>query len=386
MGRREIDPRPEVEVLGSGSPPAPTQRVELQGRRPGRRGRGAALVAAVAAALAIGLAVDGSDDGSATGGERRASTTTTTESRRTTTTPVTVAGTGPVFEEETGGAVVLLGNQTTRWTWVDLDTGTRGAVEINGYDGPFGVAVRGGVVVQGPGGAMFRPVPEGPAVPLGPADQIVASGDPDAVWLLTGPADGAGDSTARLVDLAARERAVVLLPVRYVVGGTENGLLFAAGGRVYHATPDGIRPIATGDVVGSAADQAVVVACDDRAECALERIDVVTGHSLRYESLVDGYQNGYYTSSPGPGGAMAIIAYGPSEPTLVWFDATGRRVGSVKVARSTGLPVWLPGDLGLLVPTGRGLQRVRLLAGNVVLEPVERLADVSVENSFVIIP
>lgn len=43
MGRREIDPRPEVEVLGSGSPPAPTQRVELHARRPAGRARGAAL-------------------------------------------------------------------------------------------------------------------------------------------------------------------------------------------------------------------------------------------------------------------------------------------------------------------------------------------------------
>jgi hypothetical protein len=353
-----------------------------------------ALVVAIAAVLAIGLAVDGSDDPSATDGavdgERSTTTSTattsTTEPRRTTTTPVTSPATGPVFEEETGGAVLVLGSYTiTRWAWIDLDTGTRGSIEVDSTDGQSGVAVRGGVVVMGPGGAMYRPVPEGPGVSLGRAEQIVGSGDPYAVWLLTGPPDGAGHWTARLVDLAARERAVVSVPVPYVTGGTETGLVFAAGGRVYHATPEGVRPIATGEAVASTAGQAVVLVCDDQAECALERIDVLTGHSLRYEPLLDPFRNGY-TAVPGPRGAMAVVVYGPAEPTLTWFDATGRQVGSVEVPRITGTPVWLPGDLGLLVPSDPVLQRVRVVEGGLTLEPVERMADAVVENPYVITP
>jgi hypothetical protein len=220
VGRRDPDPRPEVELWGADAAPADTTQTIQVG---GRRSRRAPLLAAVAAVALVagGLALGGDDDEQSSGLPREerdnrsrtelkpptAGRATTTTLRPATTTTTTTVPAGPVLPVQTGAALLLSGNGPT-WTWLDLDTGRRLDVEV-GIRDPYGlVPVSGGFVGLSGGTAEYRPLPTGIPRSLGPADAILSSGSSDAVWLLRTMYDGAtmAGSEAGRQDRRRRQR------------------------------------------------------------------------------------------------------------------------------------------------------------------------------------
>ena len=133
-----------------------------------------------------------------------------------------------------------------------------------------------------PGGAVFQPVPAGEPVALGAAEQVLPSGLPDRVWLFASAPDST-TSSARLVDLAGNHLDAVDIPLPYASAGTATGVPFTVGGRTYHATGSGVRPLGNGELLAATADAVVVLACDDQARCAPERIAVESGRKVRME-------------------------------------------------------------------------------------------------------
>lgn len=369
MARRRVDPRPPVEVWAEGEPPErDVQRVEVGGGR-GRRGSMVAL-AALALLVVGGLLLGGGDDSSRDGASQDDDESSTTLPRSTSTTrqrPTTTSSTsttavlGPILPVQTGAAVLAWSDATGRWTWLDLDTGLLRPVEVRSDDAYSAVPVRGGVVVQQDGEAAFVPLPEGEQVELGPSDQVVSTGLPDAVWLVrigTGRGlPGGSETTARLVGLDGEIRVTVAVPqLAYAAGATADGLVFTAGGRTYLAGAEGVRPLGVGDTLSVADPFVVLLACDERAECAPEVINTRTGRrrTLRGVSSPHPYSVSVIVSSAGE----VAVAQHEDERGLSVYDTSGRIVG-----RSAGYLAdvsvrWLPGGAGL-VAAGRPLSIVR---------------------------
>jgi hypothetical protein len=101
---------------------------------------------------------------------------------------------------------------------------------------------------------------------------------------------------------------------------------------------------------------------------------------------LDDPDSSYFDWRPGPGGHLAITEYTDhtGEGYLRFFDAAGRSLGSLRRAPSSfGSPAWLPGGEALVMPTGSGLDLVRLTGGEPVVEPLE-LASVHPEFVYVL--
>lgn len=402
MGRRDRDERPPVELWAPLDEPAPVERIELGGGRGrGRRG-GAVALGAVVALFTVGLLTQGDEEpdaASAAQEERDNSSrdelkpdvagrpvTSTTSRRSTTTSTTTTVPPGPVFGEPTGGSILLLADQGS-WEWIDLDTGARGETASRGVGDPYGIVpVHGGVVVLDVSGqATFRQVTDEVGQALGRADQVLPSGRPDRVWLVR--FDGSGNRmSGRLVDLTGEEHLAVEVPGGWIQwGGDPTGLPFMVGGRTYFADADGVRPLAGGELLGAVPGAVVVQACDDHARCTPNRVDLETGDVAPLGGLAD--VQGYWVV-PGGAGDIAILNYG-NVATLRWYAPDGRRLGSVELPLLShdGL-AWLPGDLGLLIPTAGGLSRAWLDGhGGVVIERVAGLAaPTAAERLYVIDP
>lgn len=402
MGRRDRDERPPVELWSPVDEPAQVERVELGGARSrGRRG-GAVALAAVAALFAAGLLTQGGEEPEAAPSAQeerdnsprdelkpdaagRPVTSTTVRRSTTTSTTTTTIPPGPVLGALTGGSTLLLADQGS-WTWIDLDTGARGETTIRGIGDPYGIVpVRGGVVVlEVSGQATFRQVTDEVGQALGRADQVVPSGRPDRVWLVHFDTSG-NRMVGRLVDLAGDEHLAVAVPGGWIQwGGHPTGLPFTVGGRTYFAGADGVRPLAGGELLGAVPGAVIVQACDDDARCRPHRVDLETGAVTPLGDPSD--VQGYFVV-PGGAGDIAIVTYGDVS-SLSWYAPDGRRLGTVE------LPLlfhdgfaWLPGDLGLLVPTAGALSRATLDGqGGVVLERIGGLTDATAERLYVINP
>lgn len=369
--------------------------------RPGRlgpRGRALAALVAVGVLLLGGLAL-GDHDADGTAGPReerdnrdRAALKTTTTSRPATTTTTTTIPVGPVFGSPVGASLLFMTGGSARATLVDLDTGVQRDVRIRTED-PWGaVPVRGGVVVVEGGVAELVPLaPAGSAaarevverVGLGSAEQVLSSGSLDSVWLLQRGLAGGGATPlrARLVDLQGRPlTGEIDVPADWAHGGTTEGVVFATGGRTYIATEDGVRPLAVAEVLDVAAGRVALRRCDDRASCGLEIMDVASGRSTRLpQALGSAYPATVVLAEDG---GVAVLRHDQVAVLTLW-GPDGQLLGSGPALVLEGEPVWLPGGLGLLVPS-RGIRRVVVTDDGLRLEPSAALAGAWTDVVYVI--
>ncbi len=261
-------------------------------------------------------------------------TTTTLPARATTTRPrgattSVLAQPGPLLGQLTGGSILVLAD-VGRWTWIDLDTGTRGEMDIRGVGDPHGaVPVAGGlVVVEESGQAALRRIPEGETQVLGEAVQVLSSGRPDRVWLLRW-ASSTNSTSAHLVDLTGREVLAFDVPVLWSdAGGRPDGLPFSAGGRSFFLDEDGVRPLADGELLGSVANGVVVLTCDDEAQCAPELVEPETGRAVRLGEP-DTTTRGHVVV-PGGQGDIAIVSFS-NVASLAWYSPDGRFLGNLEL-------------------------------------------------------
>ena len=382
-----------MEVWGADAGPGEMPvRIEVGGR--GSRRTPLLMVVAAAALVVGGLALGGGgDDG---GGERGlpreerdnrlrddlkppavgATTTTPRATSTSTSSTTTTLLTGPVLPVQTGAAL-LLSDTSTRWTWLDLDSGLVREVVVR-VDDPYAVhPVRGGIVALRGETAEFQPLPDGEVVRLGRADQLLSSGSPDTLWLVRTAFDGPSleGSEAVLVDLQGNERSgIVHLPASYPVSATERGLVFSRGGRTYLAEESGIRPLALGEALGSNGSSVVVLACDDEAACAPEIVDVATGRAVRLAPIPNPFELGVSVLLSDTGDRLAIVTYYGSGQSLAIYDLNGRVIAGIVDLAVQNLPRWLPDDLGLVARVvGSGVARISIADGGAVVEPISAL-------------
>lgn len=326
--------------------------------------------AALLVLIVGGLLLGGSDDDRRSGGPEDGDEPSTTLERSTSTTrPATTTSStsttavlGPILPGSSGAAVLVQSDPTGRWTWLDLDTGLLRRVEVPTEDPYNVVAARGGVVaVLGGGDAVYVPLPEGEHVELGRADLVVSSGLPDAVWLVrmgTGrELPGGTDTSAQLVGLDGSVRADLTVPqLTYPAGGTADGLVFTAGGRIYLARSEGVQQLGVGEALAVEDPFVVVVACDERAECAPEVIDIRTGRRRTVPGVGNPHQYGIGVLVS-PTGEVAVTDYDGARGLSV-YDASGRLAGA-SAGYLAELPMrWLPNGAGL-VAAGQPLAIVR---------------------------
>jgi hypothetical protein len=267
------------------------------------RGRRAALGAVAALAVVVGglALVDAQGDDPAEEDAAAASeeTTTTERRRRTTRTtqpvdepPVTVPG-------GTGLRVVSFGSSSLQVT--NLDTGEQVAIPGASSGGFYGDGVARGtglVFIGATRRVTYLPdlVADGPTVDLGEGDQVLASDEPDRVWILAGDPYSPQGSTARETDLTGRVTAgpTPLPPGITPVGGVQGGLLVG--------TPDGIfimdrqgdaRRVARGTALGMFGSNVIHQACGADLDCAVHITDVVTGEQRRIEAPDELFVTGF---------------------------------------------------------------------------------------------
>jgi hypothetical protein len=410
MGRRDPDPRPPIEIVGS-DPTVESVQVVSTGPRGPRRttGRALAVVAGVGLLLLVGLALGGDpDDGaqaadqgspgtseSSAAAERtttsRPRTTTTRETTTTTTIPV-----GPVFGESVGAGLLVFG--PAGWQLVDLDTGRRTELALPGSPYEM-VAVSGGVVSSFGGdrdAQLYAIERDGVSDPvlLGVADQVLPAGRPDRVWLIDGggrvnEGGGLANETAdvRLVDLRGEVLRSFQVAARYVTRGLEDGVVIERGGRVYVANEDGIRPLAVGWTVGTTEHDLLVLSCDDDASCGVGRHPVDGSTATRLVEVVD-VENTGYESSTALDGRFALMAtdYGAGDQSLLLFAPDGRPQGQLSVGPSGYVaPLrWLPDDLGLVATGNNQVHWIRPRDGRWISQEVPALQGISAEIVFLV--
>lgn len=372
----------------------------MGGGRPSARLQALAALLVVAALLVGGVALDDSG-GDQTGAPReerdnrdRAELKTTTTVRPTTTTATTTIPGGPVFGAPVGASLLLVDPESSRRaTLVDLDTGARHEVRVQADD-PFGVVpVRRGIVVARAGSAkLVRLDPDATADPdgvlgialetLGPADRVLASGSLDSVWLLRLAGAPTPGVTAQLVDLSGHPLAEVLeVPVDFPVGATGEGVLFEDGGRALLTRRSGTSSVAVGRVLDLAGSRVALRTCDDLASCGVEVRDLTTGRTQRLAGPAPGAE--YGTLLLAPDGRVAVLDH-TAVFGMALFDADGNVVGQGPPVLLDGEPLWLPGSLGLLVPSGSGFRHIRPAEGGLVSEPVRALDGIQAGVGFVI--
>jgi hypothetical protein len=386
MGRRDPDPRPPVEVWGAEPPPEGRPvRIEIGGRR--ARRVPLLIGAAVVALLVGGLALNGEDDGGGPlaeedddgGADReepsardRTSTTRRPASTTTSSTSTTVVA-GPVLPVQTGAAL-LVSSSGDGWTWLELDTGLTREVNLRTTDPYALIPMRGGVATMRGASAEFQPLPEGEPVVLGPANQIVASGSPDTVWLIRSSFDGptSEDAEAVLVDGRGRQLSgTVRLPAGYANGGTARGLVFSRSGRTYLAEESGIRPLAVGEALSTNASSVVVLACDDAAVCAPEIVDVATGRAHRFATVANAFEMGVSVTLSDGGDHLAVLTYNGRGQSLQVYDRDGRVVGAIDDLAVQNQIRWLPDDLGLVAYLAdSGIAWISISADGARIEPI----------------
>jgi hypothetical protein len=296
---------------------------------------------------------------------------TTTRPRPTTTTTSTILA--PVVPILRGSGVrLVLSRGGGNAELLDLETGTATDINLGSSDVYSVIPVRGGIVAVEGGSAVFVPLPDGENVPLGRADQVLPSGDPESVWVVLPAGDPyTMSSEAKLVSLGGEVLAGPIGPDSgYIVGASSGGLIAQAGGRIYLVDARGrTRPIVAGDVLGVSDRRLLARTCDDHAVCSLTVWDA----NLANPQVVDAPENAsmYYGSTVvvEPGGTRAaLLSYGPHGTELSIVDLAGGTAQSVDLSGDASSVAWLPGDLGLVVAQQSRLTRVRFEGGQVVNE------------------
>lgn len=399
MGRRDPDPRPEVEVLGPDRGVASSQTVAVGGPRAGGpdRRRVGLVVLAVVGLLGVGLALGGEGDGeqAAPDPPSGADTTTTSEADGTTaprprpssTTTTAFVPTGPVLGEPVDGSLLLFADRS--WTLVELATGARRSVRLP-TDSPYGaIPVEGGIVLlgisaQGPGATFYdlsEAEPEGRFLHEG--DQIHPSGRSDAVWVSSSPGPDVSEPvTVRLVDLAGTVLRSIVVEGTHVAGASDRGVVTSRGGRVFLVDESGAQALVTGDLLAVGPDRILVTTCADDGACRVEHLDLATG-ATRVLGPALPWRYGY-SASAAADGRLALVGYGEQSPVLDVLAADGSSLGRIELPALGSEPLWLPGDLGLLVVDMRRPRRIPLPASPLEVVDIEALDDLSVELAYVI--
>lgn len=386
MGRRDEDDRPPVELWGAPEPPPETTRVEVAPDR--RRWRTLGLLAVVAVVLGGLLTLDGSGDGpddeaaeskdEADGGEDGASDRTTTTRRTgTTTTSSTTTSTlppGPVLGRPLGATLVFVGaGPRQAWTYLNLDTGAMGELDVRSSDAYDAIAVRGGVVARSSGGLRFVPADGGPSTDLGVGSgYLLPTTTIDAVWVAEETSYGLGP--LRLVDLRGR---VLMGPLEVPGGwasyGTSEGVVHQNGGRIFLSDGERSRSVGVGSVLGVEGRWLLVHVCGEDARCHLVRLDPLSGEQvtiapwqgadMTWALLAPGGELvALSTFRPpdeaGGGGVQRVEVLGP-EPGWEWAleDRDVDELGG-----------WLPDASGLVV-INRGRTTARVIRVEPGLDP-----------------
>jgi hypothetical protein len=403
--RRAQDGRPPIEVIGEDPPSADrATRVEI-GREGVRRGRAAAAAAAAVATLLIGgLALNDDDQDEAgppsTGADDRPTTTASTAAPYASTTSLLGPAPGPVLGRSAEAVLVFGGGPDGIWRQLDLDTGVLQGVEaLEGVTGDAlvgsPVPVWGGVILGDRNGPRFVPLPGGAPTPFEPAAGLevlgqvavlLESGRPDRVWVVRTlfSRDGADDTFGvSLSGIDGRgltpEFEVPTMPL----GATADGVLYAAGGRVYLATPGGTRSLAVGELQDSNATQVAVLACDAISECAVEVVDVASGASRRGPVMPGGASGGYSVLLSPTG--WLVITHADPKFTVSLTDPSGR-TSQIGVSDLRADPTWLPGDLGLVAITGSAIVRFFERDGQIITERVGDIRPGFGEDTLVVVP
>jgi len=408
--RRDQDGRPAIELIGEDeSTGDASARVEL-GRPAARRGKVVVGAAAVAVLLAGGLALgdeDGDDTGSPSEEGIDPNSTTSTSAKPASTTSLLGPAAAPVFGAVADAQLLFGGGPAGVWRQLDLDTGllqgvdaldglTRDELAARSVSSEWApIPVGGGVILQAQERLRLVPLPEGaprafePMSTINRLGQVVVvleSGLPDRVWVVRslfgaqGRADGFG-ATLSGVDgeQLVPEFEVPTLPQQ----ATADGVLFAAGGQVFLATPRGTRSLGVGELHDSNATQAAVLTCDATSECAAEVIEVASG-SRRRGPVIAGAATGAYSILLSPGGWVAVTHTDPKF-TVSLTDPAGR-TSQIGVSDLRADPVWLPGELGLVALTGSALVRFFERDGQIITERVGDIRPGFEEDTLVVVP
>jgi hypothetical protein len=400
------DPRPPIEVLGD-EPAAESVQVITTGRQPRHARTRTLAVAAVLVALLVGGLVLGDDDrpaasdraapgedGSKAGTDRTATTRPTTT---TTEPPTTTVPPGPVFGEPVGAGLLMQGGGAG-WELIDLDTGARLHPQNlpNGGLGPeFGgpsvyakltmTAVRGGMVMVVQGSTTrahyYSVSPNGDVgdpIDLGSADLVSSAGRADQVWLVDrsdsfpgGP--GLPGATApvdvRLVDLSGRVLRSFEVETEPMWASVEQGLFVERGGRIYLANENGLRAVAVGRVLGVADSDLVFMSCDDVGACAIERQPLDGGRPRPLLPLTGLDPQSYAIA--GPDGQIALVSLAGFDPGLVVLAEDGEKLATISGPSTfSDVPVWLPGDLGLVTAKDANVDWLRPSGEDWLVAPV----------------
>jgi hypothetical protein len=408
VGRRDADARPPIEIVGADLGVSSAQHVALGPRGP-KRGRGRSLAVGLGLVALLGAGLLLGDDGSdsrRTAKEERDNQdridldkplTSTTERRTTTTarpTTTTTLPVGPLLGEPAEGALLVYTGAT--WKRVDLATSQVSDIDLPAANQFDSVAVAGGIAMPSRTGEVwYYPVLGTGAAPehvvLGPGDRVVRAGS-DRVWLLDSPPENQATPDAhvdvRLVELDGELLRSFEIPGRFVSEATKDAVLLSRGGRVYAADETGIRPIATGWLLGTIGDAALVTACDDRGACALESQPTDGGAARVIVEPIDP-DTSYFDSIEATDGRLALLEYDQfgGQQRMLLFGPTGASLGVYEPEGQPGtLPVFLPGDLGLLVGGSGGLQRVHEVDGEWRAEELPPVHRGPIEGFFVVTP
>jgi len=307
---------------------------------------------------------------------------------------------GPPFGTPIEG--MLLTYTGNGWSAFDLTTGAKTEVDLP-EDGAYeGISVPGGVVLATSShvATYHRLLAADDGEPatreLGPATQVFASGDDGLVWLVAGPGDDLGVASVldvRLVDLEGNVHRSFTVEGRWASGATTDAVIVARAGRVYAADERGLRAIATGWATGAMGDDVVVVSCDEGGVCGLW-LQPVDGGSPRLLEEVESPETTYYDWAVSEGQRLAMVSRddrsGSSNGRLLLFDGSGASLGTYTddgVGGFVSRPEWLPGDLGLVVPSGSRVVWLRPVASGseptATPLPLERAGT---ERVFVVTP
>jgi hypothetical protein len=157
-------------------------------------------------------------------------------------------------------------------------------------------------------------------VDLGEGGIVVASDEPDRVWIVVGD-PYSGTTAVREVDLAGRVTAgPITLPAGVEpVSGVAGGLVVGSPDGIFLVGRDGrARRVARGTLLGTFGDSVLHEACDANLECAIQVTDLVTGEEQRFERTAESFETASRFGDP-----LGVSPDGRFIATMTYDDETG---------------------------------------------------------------
>jgi hypothetical protein len=316
-----------------------------------KRRRGWLLAAVLVVTLGVGALIAGRATDDAT-----SAPSTTTTVRPTTTSPPTTRSTrsttprattttqaitrigAPVLPEPTGESLYTI-NATGDVYRVDLDTGLTTHSKVGrAFQDAAVVALDNGALVlnlfpNSDSGidretVMYHVRVDGSVeevtVPVPSAGRMGAPGI--GVWLYN-----MVDTTQTATLVTAEGETVVSLTMpagaqSFIPDG--DGIAFLSGSGIYRIDQQGIRRIATGELIAMSARFMVVSNCDDAYRCTVTRVDRTSGQIDAIGERPGGLSPYYQSGSLSPDGTMvSMLVYGNTTPPRIHiYDLTTNTV------------------------------------------------------------